>query len=256
MKRPEADHEKSGLSLRSLTRRHFLSSVGGGLGAMALGHLFGNDGFAAEEWALRQVPHFAPKAKRVIVLHMAGSPPQHDLFDPKPALTSLDGKPCPDSLIAGERFAFIRGHPKILASPYKFAAHGESRMEVSELLPHFSKIVDEVCMVRSMRTDQFNHAPAQLFLYSGSPRLGRPSMGAWTTWGLGSENRDLPGFVVLVSGGKTPSAGKERVGKVGSCRRSIKECSAAPREIPFFTWVIRQASIESRGVERSMLSLS
>jgi len=208
MKRPEADIEESVHSLKSLTRRHFLSSVGGGLGAMALGQLFCSDGFAGEEWALQQLPHYAPKAKRVIVLHMAGAPPQHDLFDPKPTLSSLDGQPCPDSLIDGERFAFIRGHPKILASPYKFAAHGESQMEVSELLPHFSRIVDEVCMVRSMRTDQFNHAPAQLFLYSGSPRLGRPSMGAWTTWGLGSENRDLPGFVVLVSGGKTPSAGK------------------------------------------------
>ena len=186
---------------------------------MALGELLGGGGVHAAEAASASrlgqsaplppfTPHFAPKAKRVIVLHMAGSPPQHDLLDPKPALIPLDGQLCPESFLEGERFAFIKGHPKILASPYSFAPSGECGLEVSELLPHLSKIADDLCVVRSMHTDQFNHAPAQLFLYSGSPRLGRPSMGSWATWGLGSENRNLPGFVVLVSGGKTPSAGK------------------------------------------------
>lgn len=193
--------------LGDVTRRHFLSRLGAGLGGIALGQLLGDPvrALAAEGTDARRV---APRAKRVIVLHMAGSPPQQDLLDPKPALVALDGKPCPESLLDGERFAFIRGHPKVLASPYSFAPRGASGTEVSELLPYFSSIVDDVCIVRSMRTDQFNHAPAQLFLYSGSPRLGRPSMGSWVTYGLGSENEDLPGFVVLVSGGKTPSAGK------------------------------------------------
>jgi len=198
---------------RRVTRRHFLSSVGAGLGGIALGELLGGDGLlpslsAASPTLPTGTPHFAPRAKRVIVLHMAGSPPQHDLFDPKPALAPLDGQKCPESFLEGERFAFIKGHPKILASPYSFAHHGGSGIEVSELLPHLSGEIDRCCVIRSMHTDQFNHAPAQLFLYSGSPRLGRPSMGSWATWGLGTENEDLPGYVVLVSGGKTPSAGK------------------------------------------------
>jgi uncharacterized protein (DUF1501 family) len=191
---------------RLLTRRHFLSRGSMGVGAVALAALTGNT--KAARPARIPGPDFAPRAKRVIYLHMAGSPPQQDLLDPKPALTALDGKPCPDSMLAGERFAFIKGHPTILASPYAFSPRGNSGTEISELLPHLATVADDITVIRSMHTDQFNHAPAQLFLYTGFPQLGRPSMGAWLTYGLGSENQNLPGFVVLVSGNANPSAGK------------------------------------------------
>lgn len=150
----------------------------------------------------------AGRAKRVVYIHLAGGPSQHDLLDYKPVLAGYDGKPCPQELLDGQRFAFLAGHPKLLASPFRFGQHGASGAWVSELLPHFARVVDKVCIIRSMVTPEFNHAPAQLFAQTGSPRLGRPSMGAWVHYALGSENQDLPGFVVLVSGGKTPSAGK------------------------------------------------
>jgi uncharacterized protein (DUF1501 family) len=191
---------------RLLTRRHFLSRGSMGIGAVALAALTGTT--KAARSTRIPGPDFAPRAKRVIYLHMAGSPPQQDLLDPKPALTALDGKPCPDSMLAGERFAFIKGHPTILASPFAFSPRGNSGTEISELLPHLATVTDDITVIRSMHTDQFNHAPAQLFLYTGFPQLGRPSMGAWLTYGLGSENQNLPGFVVLVSGNANPSAGK------------------------------------------------
>ncbi len=197
-----------------MTRRHFLGRSGAGLGAVALAMLMGDDlragsvGAGVADPLRARPPHFAPRARRVIYLHMAGSPPQQDLFDYKPILNELDGRPCPAELLEGERFAFIKGHPKVLGTPYRFARHGENGMWVSELLPHLSRMTDELCFVRSMHTEQFNHAPAQLFLYTGSSILGRPSMGSWVAYGLGSETRDLPAFVVLVSGGNTPDAGK------------------------------------------------
>ena len=200
--------------VQGITRRHFLGACNAGIGAMALGMLLGR-GDSVHAAIEDAVPHSvsaalslgAPKAKRIIYLHMAGSPPQQDLLDYKPLLNELDGQPCPDELFKKERFAFIKGHPKILGSPYTFTQHGQSGAWVSELLPHFAEVVDDVTIVRSMFTDQFNHAPAQLFLYTGSALLGRPSMGSWITYGLGTENDDLPGFLVLVSG-NTPSAGK------------------------------------------------
>ncbi len=198
---PHLDHA------RAITRRHFLRRGSAGMGALAFAGLL-DEGLFGAGAASRGTPHFPPRAKSIIYLHMAGSPPQQDLFDFKPRLNELHGAPCPEAFLENERFAFIRGHPKILGSPYRFRRHGASGAWVSELLPHFSTIVDDVMLVQSMHTDEFNHAPAQLFLYTGSPRLGRPSMGSWLTWGLGSENRNLPGFVVLVSGGKTPSAGQ------------------------------------------------
>ncbi|MCA9291950.1 MAG: DUF1501 domain-containing protein [Phycisphaerales bacterium] len=202
-----------GLSrMQDVTRRHFLTQCRVGIGGIALASMLGRDlpalGDVPDATRTFAGPHFAPRAKRVIYLHMAGSPPQQDLFDYKPRLNELNGRPCPDSLLENERFAFIKGHPTILGSPYSFARHGRSGGWVSELMPRLADVVDELVFVRSMYTDQFNHAPAQLFLYTGSPRLGRPSMGSWLLYGLGSENRDLPGFVVLVSGAKTPSAGK------------------------------------------------
>lgn len=192
-------------SFEHITRRHFLGRCNAAVGAAALAALTGKAGAAPGQAVLG--PHFAPKARRVIYLHMAGSPPQQDLFDYKPKLKELDGQLCPESLLEGERFAFIKGHPKILASPYDFAPCGESGIEISELLPRLRTVADDLVVVRSMYTDQFNHAPAQLLLYTGSPRIGRPSMGSWLTYGLGSANENLPSFVVLVSGNKTPSAG-------------------------------------------------
>jgi len=190
------------------TRRHFLKICTTGLGAVALNSLLGSNALALGVGDKSLKPHFVPKAKRIIYLHMAGSPSQLELFDYKPELERLDQQLCPPSLLEGKRFAFINGTPKMLGPTAKFAQHGQSRAWVSNHLPHFSKMTDEVCFLKAVHTDEFNHAPAQLMLYTGSPRLGRPSMGSWVTYGLGSENENLPGYMVLVSGGQTPSAGK------------------------------------------------
>ena len=195
------------------TRRHFLKSCSTGLGAMAFGSFLSCTG--PNEYtpgvlneAQRKASHFLGSAKRVIYLHMAGSPSQLELFDYKPELNKLHNAPCPASLLEGRNFAFISGTPQMLGHQATFRQQGESGAWVSDFLPHFGSMVDDVCFLKAMHTDEFNHAPAQLFLYSGSPRLGRPSMGSWITYGLGSEAENLPGFVVLVSGGLTPSAGK------------------------------------------------
>ncbi|MCZ6597938.1 MAG: DUF1501 domain-containing protein [Planctomycetota bacterium] len=200
---PRAEH------LRATTRRWFLKECGVGVGAMAFGSLLARDGLAMgdRDLLLPKPPHHAPRAKRVLYLHMAGSPSQIDLFDPKPKLRELDGQPCSEELIEGERFAFIKGIPKFLGSPYDFARHGESGQELSELLPNIASLADDIAIVRSMVTDQFNHAPAQIFLNTGHARIGRPSMGSWLSYGLGSENHDLPAFVVLISGKYAPSGG-------------------------------------------------
>jgi hypothetical protein len=198
-------------SARAQTRRQFLKAAHAGLGTIALAGLLGRDGRAAPPAAnplAPRPPHFAPKAKNVIYLHMSGAPPQQDLFEYKPKLVELHMQPCPDELLKNQRFAFIKGHPKLLGSPYKFRQHGGSGAWVSELLPHFSALVDDVAFVKSMQTDQFNHAPAELFLYTGSSRSGGAALGAWATYGLGSESEDLPGFVVLISGGTDPTGGK------------------------------------------------
>jgi hypothetical protein len=139
---------------------------------------------------------------------MAGSPSQIDLFENKPALTKFHGKDCPEEYLEGKRFAFIKGTPKMMGSVFDYQKRGESGQWVSDLLPGLSSVIDDVCVIRSMNTDQFNHSPAQLLLQTGNPLLGYPSMGSWVNYGLGSENKNLPGFVVLASGGKTPSAGK------------------------------------------------
>jgi len=188
--------------LRAITRRTFLQRSGVGLGAVALGSLLNERLFAAgvPNPLAPHAPHFPARAKRVIYLHMVGAPSQLDLFDPKPALRPLDGKPCPDEFITGKRFAFLRGHPTIAASRFAFARHGRSGAEISELLPHLATVADELAFVKSVHTDEFNHAPAQLFLHTGFGRPGRPSAGSWVTYGLGSENSDLPAYVVLQSG--------------------------------------------------------
>jgi hypothetical protein len=192
------------------TRRHFLKACSMGLGAVALNSLTGIKAFGNTQGSATRlsVPHFAPRAKRVIYLHMAGSPSQLELFDYKPELERLHQQLCPPSLLEGKRFAFINGTPKMLGPQAQFSRHGDSGAWISGHLPKLATMADEICFLKAMHTDEFNHAPAQLMLYTGSPRLGRPSMGSWVTWGLGSENQDLPGFVVFVSGGGTPSAGK------------------------------------------------
>ncbi|MEM6843091.1 MAG: DUF1501 domain-containing protein [Bacteroidota bacterium] len=197
------------------TRRHFLQKCMSGLGAVALQSLVGcGDSTSSKKNTLNAIDtpgslnsHFPGKAKNIIFLHMAGAPSQLELFDYKPVLNQLDGKDCPQSLLEGKKFAFIQGVPQMLGTQATFQQHGQSGAYVSDYLPHFSKMVDEVAFLKAVHTDEFNHAPAQLFMYTGSPRLGRPSMGSWITYGLGSHNQNLPGFVVLVSGSE-PSAGK------------------------------------------------
>lgn len=194
--------------LLARTRRQLFRDCGVGLGTLALGSMMGGlTPVGGVDVAGVPKPHFAPKAKRVIYLFMNGAPSQLDLFDHKPRLNELDGKDCPEEFFKKERFAFIRGMPKLLGSPYKFARHGKSGAEVSELLPHTSQIVDDLAIVKSCVTDAFNHAPAELFINSGLARVGRPSMGSWLTYGLGTENQDLPGFIVMLSGGGQPSGG-------------------------------------------------
>ena len=192
------------------TRRHFLQNCSVGLGSLwmasqARGSALHKD---PANPLLPDLSHFAPKAKRVIYLHMAGSPSQLELFDYKPELAKLDGKECPKEFLEGKQFAFIQGVPKMLGSQFPFHQAGKSGQWISDRMPHFEQMIDEVCFIKSMWTDQFNHGPAQLLLHTGNQLLGSPSAGAWTTYGLGSENSNLPGFIVLTSGGKNPDAGK------------------------------------------------
>ncbi|MDB4784914.1 DUF1501 domain-containing protein [Akkermansiaceae bacterium] len=189
--------------VRAQTRRHFFGQAGLGFGALALNQLL-----AEEKGGVGKGVKIPAKAKSIIYLHMAGSPSQIDLFENKPALTKFHGKDCPEEYLEGKRFAFIKGTPKMMGSVFDYQKRGESGQWVSDLLPGLSSVIDDVCVIRSMNTDQFNHSPAQLLLQTGNPLLGYPSMGSWVNYGLGSENKNLPGFVVLASGGKTPSAGK------------------------------------------------
>ena len=201
------------------TRRHFLSSTGIGLGAMAMSSISGRPASAdiqidSMQPLASRAPHFEPKAKRVIYLHLTGSPPNLDLYDYKPELVKRDGQNCPDEFLQGRTFAFTSGVPKLMGTRRKFAQYGQYGTWLSDAAPNFheSEVVDEMCFVHSMNTDQFNHAPAELMIYTGSPRSGRPSMGAWATYGLGTENQDLPGFVVLISSGVQPNGGANSFG--------------------------------------------
>ncbi|MBM3802276.1 MAG: DUF1501 domain-containing protein [Acidimicrobiia bacterium] len=199
------------------TRRHFFGQCAVGLGQMALASLL-RDGDAHASETVQPVnplapraAHFGAKAKSVIYLFMAGGPSQLDLFEHKPKLAELSGKPIPESFLKGKRFAFMdsfsRDVPKLLGSRRRFQRHGQSGRYVSECLPHLGHVVDDLAFVSSLHTDNFNHAPAKIFLNTGSTRFGRPSMGAWVTYGIGSESRDLPGFVVLQSGPRGPRGG-------------------------------------------------
>ena len=202
--------------LQQQTRRHFFQQSAAGLGGIALNSLLAGEGSGSERSAANplapQQPHFPAKAKRVIYLHMTGSPPNLDLFDRKPELVKRNAEDCPDQFLAGRKFAFTSGVPKLMGSPRKWSQVGESGMWMSDAIPNFHEIADEMCVVHSMHTDQFNHAPAELLVYTGSPRSGRPSIGSWVTYGLGSENENLPGFVVLISSGVQPNGGKNSFG--------------------------------------------
>jgi hypothetical protein len=192
----------------AVARRHFFRECGIGVGKIALaglltdaltGKTFGSPGDGPNPLVPRS-PHFAPKAKRVIHLFMAGAPSQLDLFDPKPELTRLEGKPLPPSVIGGQRYAFIRPDAAVLGPRFKFARYGQCGAQLSEMLPHLAKVVDDICFIKSVQTDQFNHAPAQIFFNTGFSQPGRPSLGSWVIYGLGSESQDLPAFVVMSTG--------------------------------------------------------
>jgi hypothetical protein len=167
-----------------------LKSAGAGIGAMALASVLKGEPRA----------HFKPRAKHVIYIHLVGAPSQLELFDAKPELVKRNGQKCPDHMFKGKQLAFIREHPVLLGTRFKFQKHGQSGLELSEQLPQLGGVADELCLVKSLTTDHFNHAPAQLFQHTGFERFGRPGIGSWVSYGLGSENRDLPGYVVFITG--------------------------------------------------------
>jgi hypothetical protein len=198
---------------RNLARRWFLEQCGVGLGTVALGSLLAREGYAKAAGPLApKQPHYSPKAKNVIFLFMAGGPSHLELFDHKPELEKFDGTLPPEELLQGYRAAFINPNSKLLGPKFKFSKHGQSGTEVSELLPYTAQAVDDIAVIKSMSTDAFNHAPGQILMNTGSPQFGRPSIGSWVTYGLGSESSDLPGFVVFSSGSKGPSGGNSNWG--------------------------------------------
>src|SRR3989449_2430367 len=192
---------------RLITRRWFFRQCGVGLGSIALASLleaekaFGAKALPVNNALAPREPHFKPKAKRVIYLFMAGAPSQLDLFDYKPALAKYNGKPVPQEVVMGQKYAFIRPDAALFATEFKFARHGKCDAELSEALPHLADVVDDIAIVKSMTTDAFNHAPGQVLMQTGSTQFGRPCMGSWVLYGLGSEAENLPGFVVLNSAG-------------------------------------------------------
>jgi hypothetical protein len=242
--------EKNTANAKLNSRRHFLKECTLGIGGIALTSLLGSCNSGRESLSISNTerllnplspsaPPFLPKVKSIIYLHMVGAPSQLELFDYKPELSKLNNKPCPESLLKGKKFAFIRGVPKMLGPQAKFHQEGQSGNWVSNNLPHFKKIVDEVAFLKAVHTDQFNHGPAQTFMFSGSARLGRPSLGSWVTYGLGSENANLPGFVVLTSGGAAPDAGKS-VWVMVFYRRFTREFIVGQKVIRFFTFPIQK----------------
>jgi len=202
-------------SLQYKTRRHFFKQCSMGLGGVALSEMLASDAMgleAPDNPLLPKLPHFAPKAKRVIYLHLTGSPPHLDLWDHKPELVKRDGQECPDEYIKGKKFAFTSGTPKLMGSPRTFKQYGKNGLWMSDAIPHLHGVADDLCIINSMTTDHFNHAPAELFVHTGFQQPGRPTFGAWTTYGLGSENQNLPGYVVLISSGVQPNGGKSSFG--------------------------------------------
>jgi hypothetical protein len=202
-------------SLQYKTRRHFFKQCSMGLGGVALSEMLATDAMgleAPDNPLLPKLPHFAPKAKRVIYLHLTGSPPHLDMWDHKPELVKRDGQECPEEYIKGKKFAFTSGTPKLMGSPRTFKQYGKNGLWMSDAIPHLHGVADDLCVINSMTTDHFNHAPAELFVHTGFQQPGRPTFGAWTTYGLGSENQNLPGYVVLISSGVQPNGGKSSFG--------------------------------------------
>src|SRR4051794_12635047 len=188
-------------------RRNFLCSSASGIGSLALAsmlkddRLLASDAVEAANPLAAKLSHFAPKAKSCICIYLEGAPSQIDLWDPKPKLNELHGQPLPESMTRNVRFAFIqKATARLLGSPRRFHKAGKCGMDLSDLLPHLSTVADDICWVRSMHTEAFNHHPGQLFMNTGVPSFGRPSMGSWLNYGLGSESRNLPGYVVLTAG--------------------------------------------------------
>jgi hypothetical protein len=202
-------------SLQYKTRRHFFKQCSMGLGGVALADMLSTEAMALEAPGnplLPKLPPFAAKAKRVIYLHLTGSPPHLDMWDHKPELVKRDGQECPDEYIKGKKFAFTSGTPKLMGSPRTFKQYGKNGLWMSDAIPHLHGVADDLCIINSMTTDHFNHAPAELFVHTGFQQPGRPTFGAWTTYGLGSENQNLPGYVVLISSGVQPNGGKSSFG--------------------------------------------
>jgi hypothetical protein len=207
-------HELRTAELTTTTRRHFLRDCSTAIGALWLAAQTPRCGAsllpqhdATNPLSVLEPPRQG-RVKRIIYLHMVGAPSQLELFEYKPDLARLDGQECPQEFLVGKRFAFIQGTPRMLGPQYPFKQYGETGARVSDRLPHFSQHVDDVCFLRAVVTDQFNHGPAKLMVHTGQPRIGYPSIGSWVTWGLGSENENLPGFMVLLSGGRLPRVGK------------------------------------------------
>jgi len=196
----------------SMSRRWFLRDCGVGLGGIALNELFSRDALAAQNTLTPRMSAHRAKAKRVIFLFMGGAPSHIDLFENKPTLTRLNGTAPPPELLEGYRSAFIKPDNKLLGPKFPFKRYGECGMEMAELLPHLGSVADEITMIRSMKTDAFNHAPAQVLMSTGSQQFGRPSLGSWVTYALGCETQNLPSFVVLSSGKKGPSGGSANFG--------------------------------------------
>ena len=184
------------------SRRDFFTSGASGLGALALASMLRDDGLIAGDGSFK-APHFAQKAKNCIYFFMEGGPSQMDLFDPKPKLNELDGQPLPPSILEKAQFAFIqKDQARLMGSPRTFKKYGQCGMDLSDLLPHLSTCVDDIALIRSMYCDQFNHLPGQLLMLTGSPFRGWPTLGSWLNYGLGSDSRDLPGYVVLTTLGR------------------------------------------------------
>ena len=209
-----ADPKRTGLL--QATRRHFFAQCGVGVGSMALAQLLQQDRCTvagptdtSANPLQPRIPHHTPRARAVIFLFMAGGPSQLETFSYKPKLAELNGQAPPASLLSGKRFAFLKGNEKLLGPRRPFAQYGQSGAWISDLLPHHQRVVDKLCIINSMQTDVFNHGPAKIFLNTGSSQTGRPSMGSWLTYGLGSESQDLPGFVVLQSGPRGPRNGAQ-----------------------------------------------
>lgn len=214
MNRETLQQQIARTSLENSTRRQFLGNCSTGLGAiwLAMQSAEARADFSPQHLDTNPLSPVAPpnhaKVKRVIYLHMVGAPSQLELFDYKPDLNALNGKECPASFLEGKRFAFINGTPKMLGHQFDFQKHGQCGAWVSDQMPELSKCVDDICFIKTMQSEQFNHGPAQLMVHTGSSQMGSPSIGSWVTYGLGTENSDLPGFIVLLSGGRLPRVGK------------------------------------------------